>query len=150
MPHDISPFGERLAPGRRLDSLQSFMPLAAQMAGPAERRETALISLDRQWRTQPAITVVGEVPSVPALFETLLTWNDGHGCALPELLDMHRLICVSSGVPFRIDAAFDWFDCDHTATQVGVHLVEWIALDQRCSSLPRIAAGVQHRWPRAV
>jgi len=142
-----SPFGDVVAPGSPLRSLDDLVPLAALAAGTAWRNEVVLVPLDRRWRSTSALTMITEVPSVPELFETFLDRRDPAGRSVPTLLDMHRVVCIAIGVPYRIGAAFDWFDCDASAVGAGVHLVEWISLEPHHTALPRVAAGVASRWP---
>lgn len=146
MNHD-SLFGDLIAPGTALRDLASVMPLAAATVAESWRNEAVLVALNDQWLSQPGLTVISEVPSIPELFEHLLTWCDPTGRSVPELLNMRQVVCLSSQVPFRIDPEFDWFDCDALARRAGVHLVEWIALYPHSTVLPRSAAGAASRWP---
>lgn len=142
------PFGEPLWPGTRLVNPDVLIPFAARVLGPADRSQALILALDRHWLSQPGIMLIGDVPSLPQLVESLVDWRDSQGRLLAEELDMHRMICVTNGVPFRIDPAFDWFDCDAATARAGVQLVEWIALDAHTTTLPRSLAGVASRWPR--
>lgn len=144
---DGIPFERRTGPGYSVTTLADVMPLAARLVMPQWRNEVVLVALDDQWRSRPGVTVVRETPSTPALLEHLLEWSAPTGQRLCDLLEMRRIVCVSSQVPFRIDPGFDWFDCDAAAAKAGVQLVEWIALAPHATTLPRAHAGVESRWP---
>lgn len=148
--HDGGPFERWSGPGFPVTSLIDMMPLAGRLLMPQWRNEVVLVALDDQWRSRPGVTVVREVPSAPELLEHLLEWSAPTGQRVCDLLEMRRVVCVSSQVPFRIDPGFDWFDCDAAASRAGVHLVEWIALTPRSTTLPRAQAGVESRWPSAA
>jgi hypothetical protein len=149
MNHD-SLFGDLITPGTPLRDLASVMPLAAAAVTASWRNEAVLVSLDDTWHSQPGLTVISDIPSIPELFEHVLTWCDPVGRSVPELLNMSKVVCLSSQVPFRIDPEFDWFDCDATAQRAGVQLVEWIALHPHSTVLPRTVASVASRWPVTV
>jgi hypothetical protein len=149
MNHD-SLFGDLITPGTALRDLASVMPLAAAAVAASWRNEAVLVALNDSWQSQPGLTVICDVPSIPELFEHVLTWCDPGGRSVPELLNMSKVVCLSSQVPFRIDPEFDWFECDALARRAGVHLVEWIALYPHSTVLPRTVAGVAARWPVTV
>ena len=144
---DATPFNEPVSPGSRIMSLEHLLPLAAMAMGPSWRNEAVLVALDRQWRSLPKLIVITDVPSMPELLDTLLTWTDPSGRSVPQLLDMARVACISRGIPFRIDPSFDWFDGDDIASTAGVQLVEWISLEPHATLLPRRLAGIAPRWP---
>lgn len=143
-------FGDLISPGTTLRDLASVMPLAAAAVAASWRNEAVLVALNHTWHSQPGLTVISDVPSIPELFEHVLAWRDPTGRRVPELLNMRKVVCLSSQVPFRIDPEFDWFECDSLAEQAGVQLVEWIALHPHFTMLPRAQAGVISRWPVGV
>lgn len=145
----VRPFATSTLPGQTVIALSDVMSLASRLLTPTWRNEALLVALDDQWRSQPVVTIVAELPSVPELLESFLTWAAPSGQDIPELLAMRRLICVSSVVPFIIEPAFDWYECDASATRAGVELVEWVAVAPRATVLPRVVAGVASRWPLA-
>lgn len=142
-------FGLGNLPGHTVIGLSDVMSMAWRLLAPTWRNEILFVALDDHWRSQPMVIIVRELPSVPELLESFLTWAAPTGELIPELLAMRRLICVSSVVPFMIEPAFDWCECDDSARRAGVELVEWVALAPRSTLLPRVAAGVGTRWPVA-
>lgn len=147
MRSEATPFSDAITPGSTVMSLEALTPLAAMAVGSSWHNEAVLVGMDHRWRCLPKLIMVTDVPSMPELLETLLTWTDTLGRHTPHPLGMQRVACVSRGVPFRIDPSFDWFDCDAAASAARVQLVEWIALDPHSTLLPRRLAGMASRWP---
>jgi hypothetical protein len=147
MPDHDHPFDHWPGPGTKVTNLDTLIPMSARFIPSIWQNEVLLLALDEQWRSRPAVTLIHDAPSVPELLEQLFTWASPSGEVAPHLLDMTRVVCVSSHVPFRIGPDFDWFDCDDHAKNAGVHLVEWIALAPDATLLPREMAGVPSRWP---